>query len=60
MECRLVELSEYKEDCGIGEVELIYIVPDCSKSNESEFEDGDDILRGKTARAGEADRVASK
>jgi hypothetical protein len=55
-----VELSEYKEDWGIGEVELTSIVPDCSKSNEREFEDGDDTLRGKTAKDGEADIVASK
>jgi hypothetical protein len=36
------------------------MVPDCSKAKESEFEDGDDTLRGKTVREREADRVVSK
>jgi hypothetical protein len=44
----------------MGDVELISIVPACSKAKESEAEDGDDTLIGRTAKEGEADKVTSK
>lgn len=36
------------------------MIPACSKANERELEDGEDTLKGSTAKEGEADKETSK